>query len=272
MPFFVLSLCAQEDTLRVIRDSLQLIPKEPNEIQWMPFQLSANKYIDYPSPERISSDSSVQFFFKQPLLMIPYYTDPSPMFKGDYHTNGILFSHRHGMLTGAGSQTNLPGIGRSNDASLTYIHSVNSQWILSIGMDVNKMHMNHFTGQSFGMSGILSYLLNDRLTFNVFGGYHSGYVPGGQSYHFGGSIGMDMSEHFGMELGVQRYYNPLRGGWETVPIAAPYFRFNNGAKFGFDVGGLLYEIFRDTSFKKEMKKGHYSNPTITPPGPKIEIR
>ena len=87
-----------------------------------------------------------------------------------------------------------------------------------------------------------------------------------------GSIGMDMSEHFGMELGVQRYYNPLRGGWETVPIAAPYFRFNNGAKFGFDVGGLLYEIFRDTSFKKEMKKGHYSNPTITPPGPKIEIR
>ena len=86
MYFFALSLCAQEDTLRVIRDSLQLIPKEPNEIQWVPFQLSANKYIDYPSPERISSDSSVQFFFKQPLLMIPYYTDPTPMFKEDYHS------------------------------------------------------------------------------------------------------------------------------------------------------------------------------------------
>ena len=272
MYFFALSLCAQEDTLRVIRDSLQLIPKEPNEIQWVPFQLSADKRMDCSFPNRTSSDSSVQFSFKKPSLMIPYYTDPSPMFKEDYHTSGILFSHRNGMLTGAGSQTNLPGIGRSNDASLTYIHSVSPQWILSIGMDVNQMHMNHFTGQSFGVSGTLSYLLNDRLTFNVFGGYHSGYVPGRQSYHFGGSIGMDMSEHFGMELGVQRYYNPLRGDWETVPIAAPYFKFNNGTKFGFDVGGLLYEIFRDTSFKKEMKKGHFTNPTITPAHPKIEIR
>ena len=272
MPFFFLSLCAQEDTLRVVRDSLQLIPKEPNEMQWVPFQLSANKSMDCLSPERISSDSSVQFSFKKPSWMIPYCTDPSPMFKGDYYTNGILFSHRHGMLTGVGSQTNLPGIGRSNDASLTYMYSVSPQWILSVGMDVNKMHLSHFTGQSFGVSGTLSYLVNDRLTFNVFGGYHSGYVPGRQSWHFGGSIGMDMSEHFGMELGVQRYYNPLRGGWETIPIAAPYFRFNNGAKFGFDVGGLLYEIFRDTSFKNNIKNGHVPNPTIMPSHPRIEIR
>ena len=67
-----------------------------------------------------------------------------------------------------------------------------------------------------------------------------------------------------MEMGVQRYYNPLRGGWETVPIAAPYFKFNNGAKFGIDVGGLLYEIFRDASFHREMKKGNRPNPTIAP--------
>ena len=113
---------------------------------------------------------------------------------------------------------------------------------------------------------------NDRLTFNVFGGYHSGYVPSGQNYHFGGTIGMEVSERFGMEMGVQRHYNPLRGGWETIPIAVPYFKFNNGAKFGLDVGGLLYEIFRDNSFKREIRNGNFSNPTIAPHRPRIEIR
>ena len=101
MPFFVLSLYAQEDSLRVIRDSLQLIPKEPNEIQWVPFQLSADKRMDCPSPERISSYSSFHLSFKKPSFIIPYYTNPSPMFKGDYHTSGTLFAYRNGMLTGS---------------------------------------------------------------------------------------------------------------------------------------------------------------------------
>ena len=83
---------------------------------------------------------------------------------------------------------------------------------------------------------------------------------------------MEVSEHFGMEMGVQRHYNPLRGGWETIPIAVPYFKFNNGAKFGLDVGGLLYEIFRDNSFKREIRNGNFSNPTIAPHRPRIEIR
>ena len=70
MYFLALNLCAQEDTLRVIRDSLQLIPKEPNEIQWVPFQLSADKRMDCSFPNRTSSDSSVQFSFKKPSLWI----------------------------------------------------------------------------------------------------------------------------------------------------------------------------------------------------------
>ena len=81
-----------------------------------------------------------------------------------------------------------------------------------------------------------------------------------------------MTEHFGMEMGVQRYYNPLRGGWETVPIAIPYYKFNNGAKMGLDVGGLIYQIFRNASFKGSVKSGARPNPTIAPQGPRIEIR
>lgn len=269
---FALDAWTQEDTLRIVRDSLRMMRETSSGMSMTSLQFPIDEPMIPSLPETLPTDSSITFHFQKPSLIIPYYTHPSPMFKGDFDTNGILFTHRYGMLIGAGNQTSLPGIGRSNDISLTYIHSFHPRWTFSVGVDVNKMHMSHFTGQSFGASGILSYRANDRLTFNVFGGYHSGYVPGRQSYHFGGTIGMDMSEHFGMEMGVQRYYNPLRGGWETVPIAVPYFKFNNGAKFGFDVGGLLYEIFRDNSFKREIRNGNFSNPTIAPHRPRIEIR
>lgn len=242
------------------------------EMNMIPIQISDKDPVNTSLPKMYSLDSTIQLSFPKPALVIPYYTNPSPMFKGDFNTGGVIFAYRYGMLIGNGNQTSLPGIGRSNDVSLTYIHYFSPRWTFSVGVDVNKMNMSHFVGQSFGASGTLSYHANDRLTFNVFGGYQSGYVPGRQSYHFGGTVGIDMSERFGLEMGVQRYYNPLRGNWETVPIATPYFKFNNGAKFGFDIGGLFYELFRDNSFRQEFKKGNLPNPTIAPIRPRIEIR
>ena len=271
MGLLVLNGWAQEDTLRIIRDSLQMKPQ--GEALVSPIQTSVHEQVDVPISSSLPFDSSsLRLNLTRPSLIIPYATNPSPLFLGDYSTSGILFAHRNGALVGAGGQTSIPGIGRSNDASLMYIHSLGSQWSFSVGLDANKMHMNHFTGQAFGASGTLSYQATDRLVFNVFGGYNSGYVPGRQSYRYGGTVAWDMTERFGMEMGVQRYYNPLRGGWETVPIATPYYKFNNGAKMGFDVGGLLYQIFHSVSFKNSMNSGARPNPTIVPQGPRIEIR
>lgn len=271
MGMLALNGWAQEDTLRIIRDSLQMKPQ--GEALVSPIQTSAHERVDIPVSSSLPFDSSsLRLNLTRPSLIIPYATNPSPLFLGDYSTSGILFAHRNGALVGAGGQTSIPGIGRSNDASLMYIHSLGSQWSFSVGLDANKMHMNHFTGQAFGASGTLSYQATDRLVFNVFGGYNSGYVPGRQSYRYGGTVAWDITERFGMEMGVQRYYNPLRGGWETVPIAVPTYKFNNGAKVGFDVGGLLYQIFHSASFNSSVKSGKRPNPTIAPQGPRIEIR
>lgn len=270
--FLALSVRAQEDTLRIVRDSLQLKKDTGGGAPTVePFRIQADERVDV-DLSQLPEDSSIHIPIQKPSLLVPYYTNPSPLFKGDYSTGGLMFAHRHGILMGAGGQTTLPGIGRSNDASLTYFHFFNPRWTLSVGVDANKMHMNHFTGQSFGTSATLSYRATDRLAFNVFGGYSSGYVSGRQSYRYGGTVGFDMTEHFGMEMGVQRYYNPLRGGWETVPIATPYYRFKNGEKIGFDVGGMLYQIFRSASFKGAVKSGARPNPTIVPQKPRIEIR
>lgn len=269
MYFLALNIWAQEDTIRIVCDSLEM--KIKGKALKEPLQIQTKEWVDVPFSS-LSKDSFIKVPIHQPFLMVPYYTNPSPMFKGDYSTGRLMLVHRYGMLMGAGGQTTIPGIGRSNYASLSYIHSFSSQWLFSIGIDANKMHMNHFTGQTFGASGTFSYRATDRLAFNVFGGYNSGFVSGRQSYHYGGTVGFDMTERFGMEMGVQRYYNPLRGGWETVPIATPYYRFNNGTKMGFDVGGLLYQIFRGASFKGSVKRGTRPNPTIVPQGPRIEIR
>lgn len=266
MYFLALNISAQEDTIRIVYDSLEM--KIKGKALKEPLQIQTKEWVDVPFSS-LSKDSFIKVPIHQPFLMVPYYTNPSPMFKGDYSTAGILLHHRHGALMGAGNQTTLPGIGRSNSASLSYIHALGDRWTLQVGVDANKMLMSHFTGQSFGASGTLSYQAADRLSFHVFGGYNGGYVSGMQSYRYGGSVAWDMTERFGMEMGVQRYYNPMRGGWETVPIATPYYRFNNGAKVGFDVGGLLYQIFHSASFKSNPQR---VNPTIGPPRPRIEIR
>lgn len=270
MCLFALGGWAQEDTLRIIRDSMQMKQAVTGDEVVLPFHVQADEQVNTDMSTKLPTEVSIQI--EKPSLLIPYPTNPSPLFKGDYSTGGMIFAHRHGILMGAGSQTSIPGIGRSNDASLTYLHSFGPQWMLSVGVDANKMHMSHYTGQAFGASGTLSYRAADRLTFNVFGGYNSGYMSGRQSYHYGGSVAFDMTNRLGMEVGVQRYYNPLRGGWETVPIATPYYKFNNGSKMGFDVGGLLYQIFRGASFKSSVKGGARPNPTIRPQGPRIEIR
>ena len=275
MGILALNGWAQEDTLRIIRDSLQM--RLQGEALVSPIESSVHERVDVPFSSSLPSDSSsLRLNLTRPSLIIPYTTNPSPLFKGDYSTSGILLPHRNGALVGTGSQTSIPGIGRSNDASLMYIHSLGSQWSFSVGLDANKMHMNHFTGQAFGASGTLTYQATNRLAFNVFGGYNSGYVSGRQSYRYGGTVAWDITDRFGMEVGVQRYYNPLRGGWETVPIAVPTFKFNNGAKVGFDLGGALYQILHSISINKSMrnsmKRDYRPNPTIGPQGPRIEIR
>ena len=67
------------------------------------------------------------------------------------------------------------------------------------------------------------------------------------THRYGATMSLDMSERFGMEVGVQRYYDAYRGRWETVPVVIPYYNFDK-FKLSLDVGGILYEILRNTVF------------------------
>lgn len=100
-------------------------------------------------------------------LRLPYQTNPSLLFRGDYSTSGVLRQFPHGMLFGSGGQTSVPGIGRFNNASLGYQHAFNQRLTLQLGVDAMKINMIHSTGQAFSTSGALRYQASDRVAFKV---------------------------------------------------------------------------------------------------------
>lgn len=252
-------LSAQEDNTRFVRDSIQAQP-EFNEPRLVPFEHSAEKTASSVSPTTEKAPSVPRFSLNNPLYL-PYYTNPSPLFRGDYSTSGTLMSLPHGALFASGGQTTLPGIGRFNEASVGYQHIFNPRLMLQLGVDATKINMSHITGQAFSTSGSLLYQASDKVAFRLFGSYAIGNTYGINTHSYGATMKWDMSQRFSLEMGAQRYYNAYRGRWETVPVVIPTYNFDK-FKLGLDVGGILYEVLRNVVFDNKRNSG---GPTIAPP-------
>ena len=197
------------------------------------------------------------------LPVIPYYTNPSPLFKGDFSTDGILLPHRYGTLLAAGSQTSVPGIGRFNEASLIYMHTLNDKLSFQLAIDAVKVNMSHLSGQAFSAEGMMLYQATDKLSFRVFGSYAPGNTYGMKTHSYGGTLIWQVNDRFGLEMGAQRYYDSMRGGWQTIPVVIPSYRFDH-FKLELDVGGILYEILRSVLYDTK-KDFDPRGATIAPP-------
>ena len=255
---------SHDDVRRKLEDKQLFSPYGSSFIESLPS--TSVKYLStQPLPSLVMpiSDTSLK-----EMLRLPYQTNPSLLFKGDFSTGGIMKQFDNGALLGSGRQTSLPGIGRINDASLGYRHALNDRLTLQLGVNAMKMNMMYSTRQAFSTSGSLMYQASDRLAFKVFGSYDIGNSYGMSTNSYGASMSLDMSDSFGMEVGVQRYYDSMRGRWETVPMVIPYFNVNK-MKLGLDVGGILYEILRSTVFDKKDWGG---GPTIGPPRFSVPIK
>lgn len=254
------ALSAQEENTAIARDSMRMTIGQGNTL-FSPLNVTASGGILPPPSLPPERPSSLPDFSPQASLHLPYHTNPSPLFRGDYSTSGVLGQFSHGTLSASGSQTSLPGIGRLNQASLGYQHVFSPKLSIQLGVDATKINMMHTAGQTFSTSGILFYHASDRISFKVFGAYAPSSSYGINTHRYGASMSLDMTKRFGMEVGVQRCYNPMTGRWETVPIAAPYYNFDK-FKLGLDVGGIVYELLRNVAFPNKMNSG---GPTIAPP-------
>ncbi len=268
MLFLPQVLRAQEDTTRIVRDSLRLqtIEREPL-LAPVGFELpSVDTRTSLPPLTHQPTDSLLRLPLEKPIAL-PYYTNPSPLFRGDYATGGLIGYSRHAVLYGAGSQTTLPGIGILNQASLMYGISLGDQWEVQGGIGVTKMNVFPAIGQTFNASAALMYHLSDRVRLKGFGSYAAGQLYAMPAYSYGGTIGVDVTDRFSLEGGVRRYYDPMRGGWQTAPVLIPSYRFDK-FKLEMDVGGLLYELLRN-GVKRDYNR---ANSTIGPPRTDLPIR
>ncbi len=249
------NIYTQENITRVWKDSLKIISKENIDNQSSivkPFNIEG----DMPEIkiEMEAQQMGIQEIKLRRPFYMPYHTNPSPMFYGDYSTGGMIAPN----LYGYGSQSTLPGIGRINEASLMYQYNINDYWEIQAGLNATKFNFPFSTGQALGTSGAVIYRPNDRLSFRAFGSYAPASAYGFQMSSFGGTIGYEFNDRWGMEVGAERIYDPMRRSWDTRPIAIPYYKFNK-TKIGLDVGGILYEVIRNAKFKNQG-----GNPTIMP--------
>ena len=256
----------QTDSLRMRRDSVPLDRAGHSPVLFdslSPAERAELPVVARSGLLRPSSSRRKDAWMQGPIP--PYYINPSPMFKGDYSTSGVLGRAGGGYFVGAGSQTSVPGIGRFNAAALGWQKQLNEHLQLQLMADAVKSNTAHFTSQSFGLSGQMVWQAQDRLYFRTFGGVGFGDFSGRPAYGFGGTVGFDVTERFGMELGAQSYYNSLTGRWEVLPIVAPYYKFDK-FKLQLDVGPILFEVIRGI-IEKHRGGGHREGPTIMPDVP-----
>ncbi len=205
--------------------------------------------IPLPVQPKFGADSTVQLHL-QP-FMPSFYIDP---FTGDYNTGGIAWQYRRQAIVGSGARNTVPGMGGSGFANISYLFLPTDRLQLSIGATVEKYDFLNFSSADLGISGALHYRINDKISFNAFGTYFfnnpynnmstQAYI---RSSYYGASMSFEVHEHFGFDLGAQRYFNARNGQWETVPIITPYIILNNKQRIGIDLGGL-FQLFKQDSY------------------------
>ena len=121
---------------------------------------------------------------------------------------------------------------------------------LSLSANANKywLPMQSTLITQYGFGGHVSYDAASWLTLHAFGNYYAGDLrlqpaisPYAFTTSFGGYADVRFSDHWGANLGAERYLNPMNGRWETDPIITPYYKFNNGAKIALPLGHLVKE-------------------------------
>jgi hypothetical protein len=188
-----------------------------------------------------------------------------------------LASWNGGDVTASGRIDIMPGMMAVNSGAIALRQRIDN---LTLTLSGNAAKYGYYGGilNQYGVSASATYDFNKRYGITLFGEYYTGsttpniYPAAGpamtpamvgylNSTNFGGYFNYKLNSHWGINLGAQSYRSLRSNQWEVAPIAEPYYQFNNGKRLGVDVGGILYEILRNSSGKNFGPR----NPTIGPP-------
>lgn len=184
-----------------------------------------------------------------------------PISYGEYSVGGVIRQFGKGALIGSGSQENMISMGTLNTASFGYMHQFNPRLSTTFTVNTSKFSAPAKFNQSVGASGGMRYKLTDNITLNTFGSYDYNLNARLSIVNFGGSAEFDIIDKFGIEGGVQTFYDNWSNRWQTMPIVKPYYKISDDCKIGFDFGPIIQETIRSA-----IMKGHDNGgPTIMPP-------
>lgn len=206
------------------------------------------------------------------------YGTPEPKFTAspyayDFNRSGVVTSWKNGFLMGYGSRTTMPVMMSNQNVSFSAVQNVGN-FTFTGGVSADRYFMWRNTRTMFGFNGSVKYNFSDNVSATVFGRYYTGqsyYTMGAMPYMgssgYGGFFSF-MGNTFGMDVGVERYYDSFAGRWVTSPIITPKIKFSEKFTLALPVGGLVKELFDDYVFKNNKNLGPIIMPETTPmPGP-----
>ena len=175
-----------------------------------------------------------------------------------------------GALVGDHGEESLWGTGTVRYSS-AYAYQQIGRLTVTGGLTLEKFNFYRNTGNAIGGQLQGTYLINRNISATAFGRLQNVGFFGPQNstnYLYGGYFSFTTNnDKWGIDLGAQRYFNPVTRQWTTVPIVMPYYKFQ-GQKLGVDVGGILKSIFLNVG---ESASPHDIKPmprqSATMPGP-----
>ena len=179
-----------------------------------------------------------------------FHYDTSP-YGNDWSTGGVIARMGSGHLTGASSHTTYPGMGSTTSASVAFTMPMGDRFHVTAGLTGSKYHFDNSAWNDYGVFGHASYRLSDRLSLNAFGQYYINQqfhsvaaMPFLGSSSYGGTLGWKVSNHFSLDMGARRLYDPYTGRWRTLPVVQPTINLL-GAPISFDAGPLIYQVLNN---------------------------
>lgn len=182
----------------------------------------------------------------------------------------VVASWRNGAVVAAASATSYPGMMAVESATLGVVQQAGDFTFSAYG---GASKYGYFRGLStqWRFGGSARWQFSRRVGVTLFGSYATGayrlgMAPGVAEMldmpSFGGYFSWDIAGNFGIDMGAAAHRTNL-SQWEVRPIVAPYYKVGD-AKISVDVGGIVYELLRNS-------RSSGNNPSFAPPKPTIPI-
>lgn len=202
---------------------------EAGRIDTLAFNRNFNEFLQF---DRSGSPFSV------------YYPGMYPFIRS-YSNSGLLGVAAGISFIGSGSYNEHPYLLTSRSASFGLSRDF-GQLGMIMGMSAtNYVGMDMPSFYQYGVNMQLEYRMSDVMSVVAFGQYYNNVpfvtmanYPFINTSRYGGYVSLT-GDRVGIDLGAQRYFDPVSRQWETVPIITPKFKVNDNLSIGVSVGGMV---------------------------------